>query len=385
MALVVLSTLSTLAPFTVSRGLAHEIQPVVADVKVGSDRVDITMFIELELLAAGLDLSEITNTRESPLVDAYDVLRALEPADMQDAFIRAWPRLKPDFTARAGETDLDLEIVSIFVPEVGDVLTLRESVLSLSAELPPDGTPVVFGWSEMFGPLVVRQVPADGSEPAEDASTAYLVDGALTEPMERDNVGSVGAFAFFGQYTWLGVIHIVPRGLDHILFVLGLFFFSLRMGPLLWQVTTFTLAHTITLALATLDIVSVPASVVEPLIAASIVVVAVENIRGGKIGWERIAVVFVFGLLHGLGFASVLGDIGFQAGRLAIGLIGFNIGVELGQLAVIAVAYVLLAVPFGKRPWYRRVIAVPASVAIGLIGTYWVLERTGLLEMAGLA
>lgn len=382
---MVLSSVLAAMPITVSRGHAHEIQPVVADVRVGTASLDITMYIELELLAAGLDLSEITNTRQSPLVDAYDVLRALEPADMEDAFRRAWPRLVPDFVARAGTTDLGLAITSIFVPAVGDVTELRESILTLRADLPPDGTPVVFGWSEYFGPLVVRQMPADGSEPAEDAYAAYLVDGALTEPMERDRVGTVSAGAFFAEYVYLGIIHIVPRGLDHILFVLGLFFFALQMRPLIWQITTFTLAHTVTLALATLGIVTVSPAIVEPLIAASIVVVAVENIRGGRMGWSRLAIVFGFGLLHGLGFASVLGDIGFSEGRLVLGLIAFNVGVEIGQLAVIAVAFAVLAVPFGKRPWYRRVIAVPASAAIALMATYWVLDRTGLLEAVGLA
>lgn len=357
---------------------AHQIQPVVADVKVGADKLEITMFVELEILAAGLDISTITNIRQSPLVDTYDTLRALPPAELEAAFRRAWPQVAPMFVARAGDTPLALRITGISVPPVGDVTQLRESVLSLEADLPDDGSPVVFGWDEMLGPLVVRQMPADGSEPAEDAYTAYLTDGALTDPMERDSVASVSALGFFAEYIYLGFIHIVPRGLDHILFVLGLFFFSLRMKPLLVQVTTFTLAHTFTLALATLKIVQMPSSIVEPLIAASIVIVALENIRGGRIGWERVAVVFVFGLLHGLGFASVLGDIGFAQGRLALGLIGFNLGVELGQLAVIAVAWAALALPFGKQDWYRGVIAVPASVTIGLIGAWWVVERTVL-------
>lgn len=162
--------------------------------------------------------------------------------------------------------------------------------------------------------------------------------------------------------------------------MLGLFFFSLRLSPLLWQVTAFTLAHTVTLALASTGVVSVPASIVEPLIAASIVYVAVENIFGGKgqIGWSRIALVFGFGLLHGLGFASVLGDVGLPDGRFVVALIGFNIGVELGQLAVIAAAFVLLALPFGRREWYRQVIAIPASLAIAGIGAWWTFERVFL-------
>ena len=178
-----------------------------------------------------------------------------------------------------------------------------------------------------------------------------------------------------------GFEHIIPKGLDHILFVLGLFFFALRLGPLLWQITAFTLAHTVTLALASLKIVSVPATIVESLIAASIVYVAVENIFGrnnGKVAWPRVAVVFGFGLLHGLGFASVLSDMGLPEGRFVIALIGFKIGVELGQLAIIATAFLVFAMPFGRQTWYRSMIAIPASCLIAGIGAWWMFERVFL-------
>ena len=116
----------------------------------------------------------------------------------------------------------------------------------------------------------------------------------------------------------------------------------------------------------------------EPLIAASIVYVAVENIFGGKIGMLRVAVVFGFGLLHGLGFASVLGDVGLQDSRFVIGLIGFNIGVEFGQLSVIALAFVLVGWPFGQKLWYRTRVVIPASTAIALVGAWWTVERVFL-------
>ena len=111
------------------------------------------------------------------------------------------------------------------------------------------------------------------------------------------------------------------------------------------------------------------------LIALSIAYVAAENILGARLGWRRIAVVFGFGLLHGLGFASVLGDIGLDATRFLTGLIAFNIGVELGQLVVITAALILVGLPFGTRPWYRARIAVPASIVIGATGLYWTAER----------
>ena len=149
----------------------------------------------------------------------------------------------------------------------------------------------------------------------------------------------------------------------------------MQMRPLLIQVTAFTVAHTCTLALATLGVVSVSPAIVEPLIAASIVYVAVENMFGGRIGWRRTAVVFGFGLLHGLGFASVLGDVGLQPARFLGSLISFNIGVELGQLAVIAAAFVTVGIWFGHRQWYRSAVVIPASSLIASVGAYWSIER----------
>jgi hypothetical protein len=178
-----------------------------------------------------------------------------------------------------------------------------------------------------------------------------------------------------GQYVELGYVHIVPKGLDHILFVLGLFLLSAQLKPLLWQITAFTLAHTVTLALATtMDEVVLSASIVEPLIALSIVYVAVENCRTEELSKWRPAVVFGFGLLHGLGFAGVLQELGLPEGRFFSSLISFNVGVELGQLSVVLVAFLVLGW-FRNKDWYRSRVTIPASVVVALIAGYWTVER----------
>jgi hypothetical protein len=352
---------------------AHEVRPAVADVAVGGAAVDLTIRLTLEPILAGMDLTGLADTNESPLADRYDALRAEDPAKLTADLTAAWPDLAPRITIKSGETVVLAQIVSLTVPEVGDISLPRDSILVLRADLPPDGSPVQIGWDQAFGSLIVRQA---GDDP--NAYAAILSNGSLSDPLPRDAVAPDSAGSVFVRYIVSGFEHIVPKGLDHILFVLGLFFFSLRLRPLLLQVTAFTLAHTVTLALASLKIVTVPAEIVEPLIAASIVYVAVENILGGRIGALRIAVVFCFGLLHGLGFASVLGDVGLQDNRFVIGLIGFNIGVELGQLAVITLAFLLLGLPFGQKPWYRARVTIPASTLIALIGAWWTIERVFL-------
>jgi HupE / UreJ protein len=147
---------------------------------------------------------------------------------------------------------------------------------------------------------------------------------------------------------------------------------------LLTQVTAFTIAHTVTLALASLKIVTVPASIVEPLIALSIAWIAVENILWQRLTVWRTLVVFCFGLLHGIGFASILTEVGLSPSRFLTGLIGFNIGVELGQLTIILAAFLSVGYWFGTKPWYRQVVVIPGSLAIAALGLFWAYERVFL-------
>ncbi|MFC1665380.1 HupE/UreJ family protein [Pseudomonadota bacterium] len=176
------------------------------------------------------------------------------------------------------------------------------------------------------------------------------------------------------EYIGLGFTHILPKGLDHILFVVGIFLLSLKLSPVLWQITAFTVAHTITLALTIYGYISLSPSIVEPLIALSIVYVGVENILTSRLKPWRVLVVFIFGLLHGMGFAGVLTEIGLPRSEFVTALITFNVGVELGQLAVIGIALLLVG-GFRNKSWYRRWIVVPISLVISLIGLYWCLDR----------
>jgi hypothetical protein len=182
-------------------------------------------------------------------------------------------------------------------------------------------------------------------------------------------------FAIVRTYAALGFRHIMPDGLDHILFVLGLFLASRKLSWLLAQVTAFTVAHSITLGLAMFGWVSLPSSIVEPAIAMSIVFVAVENVLGKETGRARVAIVFGFGLLHGLGFASALREIGLPKSRFIPALLAFNVGVEAGQLTVLAVAVCAIGAWFSRRSWYRARVEVPASIAIAAVGLYWTIER----------
>ncbi len=177
-------------------------------------------------------------------------------------------------------------------------------------------------------------------------------------------------------YFKIGFQHILPYGFDHILFVLGLFFLNPSIKSVIAQTTIFTIAHCITLGLSMGGMIQTDASIVEPIIALSILFIAIENIFTQQLKWWRLIIVFIFGLIHGCGFASALTDVGLPPESYISSLLMFNLGVEAGQIAVIALAWLFIAYWFKQKTWYHERIVIPASGLIGCIALYWTIERT---------
>jgi hypothetical protein len=198
------------------------------------------------------------------------------------------------------------------------------------------------------------------SHPLDEALSAYK---GITED-----------FFIVRDFFNLGFIHIIPKGLDHILFVLALFFLSSKLSTLLWQVTAFTLAHTVTLALTIFGVINLSPSIVEPIIALSIAFIAFENIYRRDLKFWRVLVVFLFGLIHGMGFAGVLSGLGLPENSKWLALIAFNVGVEAGQIVVILSALALVW-SIRNKSWYRQRVTTPVSIIIGCIGLFWFFER----------
>ncbi len=418
-----------------STATAHEVLPSIADMTQQDNTLVFDVRLNLESFIAGIDMTAVADTANAPQAESYDMLRAMEPAALEERFVAFWPQMAAAITITAGGVSLEPVLESVAVGPLGNVAVTRTSEVRFRVTL-PDGAPQVrVGWTPEFGVLVIRQMGVDAPY------DGYLEAGAMSDPITLAGGDQATGWQTFARYIPIGFDHIVPKGLDHILFVLGLFFLSARLRPLLTQVSLFTLAHTITLAAAALGVVSVPSTIVEPLIAASIVYVAVENIFLKNLSPWRPFVVFGFGLLHGLGFASVLAEFGLPEGTFVPALIGFNLGVEFGQLAIIAVMFVavwqalrvdrganeaaqgmvlyaILALVAGALIWlnpaalivafegpvwlfagpmmaifllslvsiqlrdhldaYRRIVAVPASAGIAVVGAYWFIERVFL-------
>nr|WP_241434550.1 HupE/UreJ family protein [Sulfitobacter noctilucae] len=368
-------------------GRAHEVQPTIGDLTVQDGRAELSLKINIEAFLAGIDLDAVTDTNEAENAADYDALRALSNEDIA---ARA-PDLVPGWNAlpmvQVDGTPVTLQTETISIPEDVDIELARVSTWVLSADVPADANSVQVIWPEGAGAMVLRQQGVDAP------FTGYLAGGETSPEINLAGGDEQTGMDAFVSYIPVGFEHILPQGLDHILFVLGLFLLSTRLAPLLWQVSAFTLAHTVTLALGALGLVNVSGSIVEPLIAASIVYVAVENIYSSGLSRWRPFVVFGFGLLHGLGFASVLGDFGLPEDQFIPALIGFNVGVEVGQLTVIAIAALLiwLAVMAARSaplngaeeevreyPVMFRAVSVTGSLFIALVGIWWVIERVFL-------
>ena len=322
----------------------------------------VTLRARFDLLAFALN-----ETPQQVEDDAMNELLGAPPEEMQAALDGARDRFLNEFTAFEDvrvefPTAADVERAGRRLPVMGDV--------TLTGRLADGASSVAFRFPDVLG-RVVLTVERSGAEPyaepleAGATSTAFALAGSASDP---------GAADAALKYLRLGFTHILPHGPDHVLFVLGLFLLSARLRPLLWQVTAFTVAHSITLALALYGVVRLPPIVVEPLIALSIAIIAFENLFTTDLKPWRPLVVFGFGLVHGLGFAGVLSEVGLPRGQYALALLTFNVGVELGQLAVIGLA--LAAVGWLRRyNWYRPAVAVPASMAIALVAVLWTVER----------
>lgn len=360
---------------------AHPAYLTVAQAVVGPDgSVQVDMQFDTLAFALNDTSARIGNAPMEALLD--------EPrAELEAALAEAKDRFAHGFvitTDRGAVTP-----GSIDFPGAAEVLAWKATTapvlpvvlpVRVTGQLPRGASSVKFRFPTLFDQVVLtleRPGEEEVAEPVEtgaDSQTWPLrLASAATVPTGPDAAGP-GFWSTVGRYVEMGFRHILPDGLDHILFVLGLVLLSTRPGALLAQVTAFTAAHSITLGLSLYGVVRLPAAIVDPLIALSIAVVAVENLRTSQLRASRIFVVFGFGLVHGLGFAAALNDLGLPRRDFFKALLGFNVGVEFGQIAVVAFVYPTLGL---LRPWprYRQAIVYPCSVGIAAIALYWTFER----------
>jgi hypothetical protein len=194
-------------------------------------------------------------------------------------------------------------------------------------------------------------------------------------PKIETEIVPLSGFELFWAYLQLGFVHVIPNGFDHILFIIGIFLLNNSWKPVLLQCSVFTLAHSITLAICASGLMVPNTKWVEVVIAISILIIAIENIFLQKMNNMSLLIIFLFGLIHGMGFANVLKELGLPANYFWGSLIAFNAGVELAQISIILLAWFGLAKWISSKNWYRQRFVIPISVCIGLIAGYWIVER----------
>jgi hydrogenase/urease accessory protein HupE len=358
-------------------GSGQEMRPAVAHLVIGHSepyrlpdgQYLLAIVANQEALLAGIG-AQPAGADPAPAVAEYQRLRALPPQELRkliearlDDYLDG---VELAFDGRRARP----ELAGVKVPPVGDTEFSRRTTILLTGELPAGAREAAFHYAARFGWSVLHVDSAGRNDAlwlkAGERSAPYVIGQGFKERTLVD---------VLRDYTRLGFTHILPQGLDHILFILGLYLLSTRAKPLLIQVTAFTLAHTLTLGLSSYGVISLPSAVVEPLIAASIAYVAVENILTPRLKPWRALVVFGFGLLHGLGFAGVLTEVGLPRDQLLPALASFNVGVELGQIAVIALAFLAVGLWGRNRAWYRPRVVIPASGLIAAVAMVWTVQR----------
>ncbi len=343
--------------------VAHELGTVRTFVDFRKDGTyRIAVFVDREHLPPGFAGAPVTPSRP---------IRGLPPGPAAGSAGRILAEIaghcEPRFDGRVAKPDLMWVDPDPAAPEL---------ILALTGPIPAGARAFTWRNSLPIGSYLLTL----RTEGEADASRVWMEGGRESEPFGlKTGIVPPTLPQVAAQYLRLGYTHILPKGADHVLFVLGIFLLSRRWKPILWQVTAFTLAHTITLGLTIYGIVSLRPAIVEPLIALSIVYVAVEDVFTSRLNPWRVALVFAFGLVHGMGFAGVLSQLGLPRSQFLPALICFNVGVELGQLTVILAAFALVGLPFRGKPWYHRRVAVPLSLAIAAVGLFWAAQRAAVL------
>jgi len=370
---------------TLSHALADVVKPALIEIsafKTGEVKLEVRASIEA--LLTGIN-AKYKNTKNAPNAKQYDALRVMRSPELLTQFKLFEAEFLSSVVLNAvtpgGKQSIPLRISKVEIPEPGYTKVPRTSTVWLQGELPGDATALSLNYPIRFSDFAVRVRQVDLDEEKWHWSNWEWIkserqsqDFSLTEIYAQKTI-----FETIAEFVQLGFVHIVPRGTDHILFILGLFLFCRTLSPLLWQITMFTLAHTVTLGLATAGYIELSPRIVEPLIALSIAYVGFENIWSKELHRHRLILVFCFGLLHGLGFASVLSDFELPKDAFFTSLLSFNVGVELGQLFVIVMAMLVVGW-FMKAPNYRRYVIIPGSAVIAILGTVWTIERLSLFN-----
>lgn len=353
---------------------ADVVKPALVEVSIFKDKtIQVEIDLSLEAAMTGIG-TQYKNTQDAPNSDEYDVLRALEPEALRQKFSHFEQDFMQSFALKVNQKPQPLMLSHVDIDIVGYKQRPRKSVLTYTGKLQAWPKTITWQYDQIYGDNALRWQVYQADE-YNWSQWQWLRDGEVSEIIDINHPEPLSKLERFSQFVGIGFDHVIPLGWDHILFIVGMALSSLLWRKLLVLVSLFTLAHTLTLGLAMYGVVEISPQIIEPLIAFSIAYVAIENLIIQQSMIRQSLVIFFFGLIHGLGFATMLKEFEMTQDSFLTTLIGFNVGVEIAQVAIVlaVVAILLLMRKFALN--YRRLAIIPTSIIISIIGIWWGVER----------
>jgi hypothetical protein len=357
-----------------SVSIADVVKPALVEISIFPDKkVEVVIDFSLEAVMTGIG-TQYKNTTDAPNSAEYDELRALKPEQLRQRFSNFEAQFLDSIQFTVNQQIQTLYLVDAKIDIIGYKKRPRKTLLTYATQLKKWPKTLSWQYNKIYGDSALRYQVFKKDE-YNWGSWMWLRNGNSSGTIRINDPEPVSTMQRLTQFIEIGFAHVIPLGWDHILFIIGMALSSLLWRKLLLLITTFTLAHTLTLGLATLGMVEILPRIIEPLIAFSIAYVAIENLLPQQSIKRKSIVVFLFGLIHGLGFASMLKSFEMTDDNFLSTLIGFNVGVELAQVVIVLLVVLTLLGLRALTLNYRKLAVVPVSIFIALIGFWWGVER----------
>ncbi len=354
--------------------IADVVKPALVEISIYPDKkVEVVIDLSLEAVMTGIG-TQYKNTTDAPNAAEYDELRALAPEVLRQRFKNFEVKFLNKLQLNINHQVQNLYLENIKIDIIGYKKRPRKTLLTYTIQLREWPKTLLWQYNKEYGDSALRYQVFEKNE-YNWSQWHWLRNGATSGVIDINHPEPMTTMQRMLQFVSIGFEHVIPLGWDHILFIIGMALSSLMWRRLLLLVSAFTLAHTLTLGLAMLDVVEISGRIIEPLIAFSIAYVAIENLLPNPSIKRKSIIVFLFGLVHGLGFASMLKSFKMSSDNFLSTLISFNIGVELAQIVIVSGVVLLLFFIKSLNLNYKKIAIVPTSIVISLIGIWWGIER----------
>ncbi len=354
--------------------IADVVKPALVEISIYPDKkVEVVIDLSLEAVMTGIG-TQYKNTTDAPNAAEYDELRALAPEVLRQRFKNFEVKFLNKLQLNINHQVQNLYLENIKIDIIGYKKRPRKTLLTYTIQLREWPKTLSWQYNKEYGDSALRYQVFEKNE-YNWSQWHWLRNGATSGVIDINHPEPMTTMQRMLQFVSIGFEHVIPLGWDHILFIIGMALSSLMWRRLLLLVSAFTLAHTLTLGLAMLDVVEISGRIIEPLIAFSIAYVAIENLLPNPSIKQKSIIVFLFGLVHGLGFASMLKSFKMSSDNFLSTLISFNIGVELAQIVIVSGVVLLLFFIKSLNLNYKKIAIVPTSIVISLIGIWWGIER----------